>query len=244
MLGNVYIGAKGVAEDMAYLSSTPEILQIMQNVGYRYYQQHHYEIYPLKTKVAEYCGGRNLSECIWNLGDNQIQASEETTHLGLKRAVSVECEINSDDRIIIARRTKYAYLNSEYQGTNGWNPATSYQIYKTYILLRLLYGLEVMPLKKSLISMEQFHKSSLRIPERTATVAIYLLLGALPVEAEIHKKQLSLLHAILNSDNRKIKAVLDRQISVNFDNKDSLIQVSHLYDLLDIMTEATIIFKE
>ena len=32
------------------------------------------------------------------------------------------------------------------------------------------------------------------LPERTATAAVYLLLGALPVEA--HKKQLSLRHSI------------------------------------------------
>ena len=55
--------------------------------------------------------------------------------------------------------------------------------------------------------------------ERTATAAVYLFLGALPVEVEIHKKQLSLLHSILDSDNRRIKEVLHRQITVNFDIK-------------------------
>ena len=38
------------------------------------------------------------------------------------------------------------------------------------------------------------------------------------MEAEIHKKQLSLLHSILDSDNSRIKEVLDRQISVNFES--------------------------
>ena len=138
-------------------------------------------------------------------------------------------------------------MNSGYHGTNDLSPATSYQIYKTYILPRLLYGLEVLRLKKSRITtFEKFHKlclNSLRIiqslPERTATVAVYLLLGAVPTEAEIYKRQLSLLHAILNSDNRRIKGVLDRQISVNFDNKDSfscqIIQVLHQYNLPDIV---------
>ena len=67
---------------------------------------------------------------------------------------------------------------------------------------------------------------------------MYLLLGALPVEAEIHKKQLSLLHSILDSDNRRIKEVLHRQIAVNFDNKDSffycILKVLELYELPDI----------
>ena len=89
---------------------------------------------------------------------------------------------------------------------------------------------------------EKFHKNSLKmiqsLPERTATAAVYLLLGALPVEAEIHKKQLSLLHSILDSDNNRIKEVLNRQISVNFDNKDSffyrVLKVLELYNLPDI----------
>ena len=55
----------------------------------------------------------------------------------------------------------------------------------------------------------------------TATAAVYLLPGTLHVDAEIHKKQLSLLHSILDSDNNGIKEGLNRQISVNFDNKDS-----------------------
>ena len=67
---------------------------------------------------------------------------------------------------------------------------------------------------------------------------MYLLLGALPVEAEIHKKQLSLLHSILDSDNRRIKEVLHRQIAVNFDNKDSffyrILKVLELCELPDI----------
>ena len=124
------------------------------------------------------------------------------------------------------------------------SPATAYQVYKTYVLPRLLYGLEVLPLKKSHITtLEKFHKNSLRkiqsLPERTATAAVYLLLGAVPTEAEIHERQLSLLHAILNSDNRRIKEVLDRQISVNLDNKDSffykIIQVLDQYNLPNIV---------
>ena len=74
------------------------------------------------------------------------------------------------------------------------------------------------------------------LPERTATAAVYLFLGTLP----IHKKQLSLLHGILSSDNKKIGEVLDRQISVNFDNKDSffyrILKVLQLYVLPDTMT--------
>ena len=157
--------------------------------------------------------------------------------------MSGECEINVNNCIKSARRTKYSLMNSGYHGTNGLSPATSFQIYITYVLPRLLYGLEILPLNKTHIaSLEKFHKNSLRIiqslPERTATAAVYLLLGALPVEAEIHKKQLSLLHSILDSNNSRIKEVLNHQIAVNFDNKDSffhrVLKVLELYKLPDI----------
>ena len=136
-------------------------------------------------------------------------------------------------------------MNSGYHGTNGLSTTTSFQIYKTYVLPRLLYGLEILPLNKTHIAtLEKFHKNSLRmiqsLPERTATAAVYLLLGALPVEAEMHKKQLSLLHSILNSDNNRIQEGLNRQISVNFDNTDSffyrVLKVLELYNLPDIIS--------
>ena len=57
------------------------------------------------------------------------------------------------------------------------------------------------------------------LPETIATAAVYMLLGALPTEAKIHKEQLSLLHVILNSGNRKVKEIVERLISVMFITK-------------------------
>ena len=180
---------------------------------------------------------------VWTLGNAQIHSSEETTCLGLKRTELGECEVNVNDRIKFARRTKYSLMNSGYHGTDGLSSATSFQIYKTYVLPRLLYGLEILPINNTHIdSLEKFHRNSLRIiqslPERTSTAAVYLLLGALPVEAEIHEKKLSLQHSILDSDNRRTKDVLHRQITVKFNNKDSffyrILKILELYELPDM----------
>ena len=51
--------------------------------------------------------------------------------------------------------------------------------------------------------------------------AVYLLIGAYPVEAEIHLRRLSLLYSLLSCHNGKIKEVVSRQISVNYDNTKS-----------------------
>ena len=93
VLGNIYVGATAVADDMAYLSSTPEMLQLMLGVGYRYSRQHHFKIHPTKTKIVEHNFGKKQSDYTWTLGDTQIMSSEETTHLGLKRTNSNECEL-------------------------------------------------------------------------------------------------------------------------------------------------------
>ena len=70
--------------------------------------------------------------------------------------------------------------------------------------------------------LSRFHISNLRrfqsLPGRTATSAVYLLLGALPIEAELHKRQLSLLYNLITSENETIQELTERQIVVNLDN--------------------------
>ncbi|CAC5401070.1 unnamed protein product [Mytilus coruscus] len=117
-------------------------------------------------------------------------------------------------------------MGSGVHGTNGLDPVTSYKIYNTYVLPRLLYGLEAIPLNKTNITqLESFHRKNLRhlqsLPQRTAIAAIYLLIGGLPIEDELHKKQLSFLHNFLSSNVQRVKAIIIRQMSVNYDNPNS-----------------------
>jgi hypothetical protein len=59
------------------------------------------------------------------------------------------------------------------------------------------------------------------LPTRAATCAVFLLLGALPIDAEIHRRQLSFVHSILACDNSTIQGLTDRQLVMNFDNPHS-----------------------
>lgn len=62
-----------------------------------------------------------------------------------------------------------------------------------------------------------------------------MLLGALPIEAEIHKRQLSLLYAVIFSDNQCLQKVIQRQLACAFDIVNSFFhiisQVLVKYDL-------------
>ena len=87
--------------------------------------------------------------------------------------------------------------------------------------------------------LEVFHRKCLRhiqsLPDRTSNSAVLLLLGALPIEAEIHKRQPSLLYSTLSCNNERIKEVMDRQICTNYDNKQSffckVLELIQMYDM-------------
>ena len=152
-----------------------------------------------------------------------ILFSTDTTHLGLLRSECNENIINIEERLKLARRTLYALINTGVHGSNGINPRVSYKIYQCYVLPRLLFGLEVLPVNQTQLNLlSKFHVDNLKrfqsLPIRTANCAVHLLLGALPIEGELHKRQLSLLYNILVSSNETITELSERQVAVNLEN--------------------------
>ena len=78
-------------------------------------------------------------------------------------------------------------------------------LWKTYIRLRLLYGLESIKLSKpDLLNLEKYQRDVLcriqHLPERAAMCSVYVLSGLLPTEAEIHRSQLTLFGNIIRQD--------------------------------------------
>jgi len=69
-----------------------------------------------------------------------------------------------------------------------------------YVLPRLIYGLEVLPLKKKHVeNLVAFHRKSIRylqsLPQRIATAAIYLLVGVYRGTTTQEKIKFTILHA-------------------------------------------------
>ena len=92
----------------------------------------------------------------------------------------------------------------------------------------MLYGHEVIYLTKTQLNqLERYHLRVLRQiqapPQRAASSAVYTLLGALVIEEEIHK---SLLHAVINSDNKCLRDVVQRQLACSFNNEYSFHGIS------------------
>ena len=91
-------------------------------------------------------------------------------------------------------------MGAGFHGLNGVNPEVSFSIWQTYVRPRLLYGLESINLSKCDIQNLELYQRKVIRPERVATSAIYVLSGQLPVEAEIHKRRLSLYGNIVRND--------------------------------------------
>ena len=70
------------------------------------------------------------------------------------------------------------------------------------------------------------------LPIRTATCVVYMLIGALPLEAELHKCRLNLLYNILICTNKTIRELSSRQIAFNLCNNQSYF--SKVQDILNI----------
>ena len=54
------------------------------------------------------------------------------------------------------------------------------------------------------------------LPQRTACAAVYMLLGALPFEGELHKRRLSLLNSVITSDNECLKGLVQIETTCLF----------------------------
>jgi hypothetical protein len=122
-------------------------------------------------------------------------------------------------KISLGRRTTYGLMGTGLHGTNGVDACTSYRIYKTYVLPRMLYGMEVIVLKKGdLKALETAHRELLRVfqslPTSTANAATYLLIGAVPIEAEIDRRRLALMGGIVRTPDMVLREVAVRQIAV------------------------------
>jgi hypothetical protein len=107
----------------------------------------------------------------------------------------------------------------------------------------MLYGLElILPNRTQTTKLEIFQnkllKQLLSLPQNAPDSAIYLLIGFLPVEVQIHKKALQLFNNITNQSEESIeKRLARRQLAVKLNPSASwFIEIKKLllkYELQD-----------
>ena len=91
----------------------------------------------------------------------------------------------------------------------------------------LLYGIELVLPNKTLINkLEVYQKKMLKqllsLPTSTPDVAVYIVSGFLPIEAQIDKKVLSLFNFLtLQKDSSVEKQLAKRQMTMKYDKSNS-----------------------
>ena len=95
------------------------------------------------------------------------------------------------NRIELARNTVYALMPTGMHEENGLSPVAIHKLVMTFVLPRMLHGLDSVILKQEDVQTldSQYSKilrNQLSLREKMAKEAVYLLFGLLPIEAEIN----------------------------------------------------------
>ena len=164
-ISGIYCGCPTCADDIALISRCEHELQLMSNIVQRNCRQKRVTIHSVKSNIVLLQPHKSVTKKTFshNLNGAEIQLSSTTTHLGLFRSETKENVANIEDRLSLARRTLYSLINMGVHGSNRLNPRISFKIYQCYVLPRLLFGLEVLPLTATQISiLAKFHIGNLR----------------------------------------------------------------------------------
>ncbi|VDI05822.1 Hypothetical predicted protein [Mytilus galloprovincialis] len=201
-IGNVFVGTPMCADDLLLISSKPDELQTMISYTSHFAETEEYNIKTLETV-------------------------ENYKHIGIDRD-SREVEATRTiigNRLKTARQTSYALMGSGLHGLNGLNPEVSCKLWSTYVVPRLLFGLEIVNLSAKDISRldifcNNFLKQIQNLPARASNAGAYLLLGQLPIIALLHKKILITFGTIARSDSVE-NDLAKRQLSTKGKNSKS-----------------------
>ena len=196
LIGHITCSAPTCCDDLAAL-----FLQMIMDIVEFYKNRERYGIQTTKSSnLPLSMESKNSTDTCVTLDGEQIPSVFETVHLGIDRNTRSLVDIKK--KLHLGRRTLYSLMGAGAYGNSGLNPPVSFHMWKTFALPRMLDGLEVSNLRRSdTVQLESLQRSILRrlqcLPNYTANVAVYCLLGARPVEQEIEYKKLFLLASIL-----------------------------------------------
>ena len=242
-IGTSDVTAPTCADDIALISKNQSDAHALTNTIEYASSRHRFVINPTKSELMKFKtinkGGKEVKV---HLGPEEIRQVNQTFHLGIERN-----ETNTPDvqkRIATARRTLNALMGSGMHGKNGVSPAISIQLWQTFVIPRLLHGIELLDIrKKDLQDLDLFQRKVLRqlqsLPERTATVAVLGLLEAKPIEGQIDTNILTTFINIAKDPCTIEHQLAPRQLIVKSDQSNSwFIKVKHTlckYDLPEPM---------
>ena len=102
-------------------------------------------------------------DSVWKLNKDKINVVKEQEHLGIVRESNTLEQSLVETRIQDGRGEAYSRFGGGFHGLNGLNPITAAKVWKMYIILRLIHGLEVTKYHTSEIDkIEKYQRRTLK----------------------------------------------------------------------------------
>ena len=231
-IGSISVGAPTCADDTALCSATLTGARVLTGIAESDSLNLRYFFSTTKSKIMIINPNRvvksQLQQFPVSLCNAPIEESSDEVHLGITRTPDGKASATVLNRISAARRATYAMMGAGLHGLNGLNPKTSMLLIKIYIIPRLLHGLETMSLTcADKASLEGYYRSLLKqvqhMQQGTASSAVYLLIGALPIEGHLDLQILSLYNRAVSIQGSLERDILERQLAIKDLNTHSWI---------------------
>ena len=210
-IGDIHVPAPTCADDTILLADHISDLQAQLDIASEYSQKERYEVQLAKTSIVLMNAPSDLTGVLtnsqpWQLNGGKVNITNTFTHLGIQRDNNPHAGTTSDPtvnaRLSVARKTTYALMGVGCIGYNGLPPTINFQLYKIYVIPRLIYGLEAIKLqRRDFQALELQHRSFIRsilhLPTRTAIPALHIISSMLPIQGIIEEKTLTFFRSCL-----------------------------------------------
>ena len=135
------------ADDIALLTNKQADAQILTNVIDYASSMDRFTKIPIKSEILVFKTSKRTPQNIEVVyKQNTITQVISLKHIGIERNQSNTPDIAK--RIETARKTLYALLGSDMHDKNGISPAITYQMWITFVIPRLLLGMELLDIRK------------------------------------------------------------------------------------------------
>ena len=216
-IGATSVGIPIVADDNCMIADTHTGTQTQLLMAQDNAARVRYIFSETKSKVMHFCPKGSLSMPLL-FNNKEIEYSRRETHLGLVRTDDGKASVAVSERIKTGRRTALSLMGAGLYGVNGVSPHVSKTLIATYVDPAVYYGLEAMTLSEA--DYQELDKSQRTLlheiqglPDSTAIPAVYLLLGVLPMSAQVHIKILSVYNSIIHRPKTEFDIIM-RQLAI------------------------------
>ena len=186
------MGVLVLADDVALISTCPRELQAMINLAHSYVYSvtWRYKVNPTKSAIVvineKFTKPPTLDQ--WNIGGDTIKKEDKYPHLGITKSSLPQ---DPTSRMITTGYNTYFSLTGTDQVTGGLLPPLCSQLWHTYCVPRMMYGISTYHLTKAMhkkLDKAQLHlfKRILGLPKSAADESVYLLLDIQPLSHHIH----------------------------------------------------------